>query len=377
MNARAKTWRWLGVAVISALLGLANGAVATAAGSAGGVNGAKRDALDQPSRQSERAKSAVLMAITVAGERLVAVGEGGIVLLSDDNGRSWRQAKAVPTSVALTGVRFASANTGWAVGHSGVVLKSSDGGETWVRQLDGKQAAAIELAAADAAAAGSAAMTRRQRDAQGLVADGADKPFLDLHAFDDRHCFVVGAYGLAFGTRDGGQTWESMVGQIDNPKGRHLYSITATRDALVIAGEQGTLLQSEDQGLRFAPVPIAYPGTLFGSVSTNDGALVVFGLRGNAFRSADQGRTWNKVDFGLPVTLTAGMRLRDGRLAVVDETGRVLLSRDGGSKFAALDVAKMNAATGIAEAADGALVVSTQRGAVRIAPEAFRSEQKK
>ena len=374
MNARAKTWRWLGVAAISAMLGLANGTAATAAGSEGDV---KRDALDQPSRHSERAKSAVLAAIAAAGERLVAVGEGGVVLLSDDNGRSWRQARAVPSSVALTGVRFASAKIGWAVGHSGVVLKTSDGGETWERQLDGKRAAAIELAAADAAAAGSAAPTRRQRDAQGLVADGADKPFLDLHVFDERHCFIVGAYGLAFGTRDGGQTWESMVGQIENPKGRHLYNVAAAGDSLVIAGEQGTLLRAVDGGQRFVALPIAYPGTLFGAIVGRDNSLVVFGLRGNGFRSTDQGATWSKVDFGLPVTLTAGIRLRDGRLAVVDETGRVLLSRDGGSTFAALDVAKMNAATGIAEATDGALVVSTQRGAVRIAPEAFRSEQKK
>lgn len=370
MNARLRTTRWLCTAVALASLGFVQERAA------GAEAAARRDLLEQPARQTERVKSAVLTAVAAAGKRLVAVGERGIVLLSDDNGLSWRQAK-VPSSVALTGVHFASPTTGWAVGHSGIVLKSGDAGETWERQLEGSQAARIEQAAADAAAAGSATPTRRQRDAQGLVADGADKPFLDLHFFDEQHGLIVGAYGLAFVTRDGGKTWESAMGGIDNPRSRHLYKVSVSDAAQVMSGEQGLLLRSVDGGQHFAAVSIDYPGTLFGVLQSGDNSLVVFGLRGNAFRSSDQGKTWSKLDFGLPVTLTAGVVLRDGRLAIVDETGRVLLSADNGASFASLNVPKMNAATGVVEAADGALVVSTQRGAVRIAPEVLRMEQKK
>lgn len=371
MSARAKTSRWLGVAFFLASLGLVNG------GAVGSERSNSRDVLDQPARLSERAKSSVLTAIAVAGKRLVAVGERSIILLSDDNGHSWRQAKSVPTSVALAGVRFASETTGWAVGHSGVVLKSTDGGETWVRQLDGKQAANIELAAADASAEGAASPTRRQRDAQGLVADGADKPFLDVFFFDPRRGFVIGAYGLAFATEDGGNSWYSLVGQIENPKSRHLYNVALADRVLLITGEQGNLLRSTDGGQTFAALPINYPGTLFGSVVAQDGAILVFGLRGNAFRSSDQGRTWTKVDTGLPVTLTSGILLRDGRLALVDEAGRLLLSKDAGLSFSSVTNIKMNSATGIVEASDGALVVSTQRGVMRIAPERLRAEQTK
>lgn len=371
MNARVKTSRWLGAAFFLASLSLVNGLAVGAEG------GSSRDVLEQPARLSERAKSAVLTAVAVAGKRLVAVGERSIVLLSDDNGQSWRQAKSVPTSVALAGVRFASENTGWAVGHSGVVLKTTDGGDNWMLQLQGKLAATIELAAADAAANGSAAPTRRQRDAQGLVADGADKPFLDAFFFDQQRGFVIGAYGLAFTTSDGGKTWSSLVGQIENPKSRHLYNVAIADKDLLITGEQGNLLRSVDGGQTFRSLAINYPGTLFGSVVAEDGAIVVFGLRGNAFRSTDQGKTWSKVDAGLPVTLTAGIRLRDGRLAIVDEAGRLLLSQDSGATFASVANIKMNSATGIVEAGDGALVVSTQRGVMRIAPEALRTEQKK
>lgn len=106
--------------------------------------------LEQPAALNVRAQQSVLMAVSRADQRLAAVGEQGIVLLSDDHGAHWRQAK-VPVSVALTNVRFSSAKVGWAVGHSGVVLRTLDGGETWVKRLDGKSAAQIELAAAKAA----------------------------------------------------------------------------------------------------------------------------------------------------------------------------------------------------------------------------------
>src|SRR5438128_3555138 len=46
----------------------------------------------------------VFMAVTRAGLRLVMVGEHGIVLLSDDGGRSFRQAKSVPVQSTLTAV---------------------------------------------------------------------------------------------------------------------------------------------------------------------------------------------------------------------------------------------------------------------------------
>src|ERR1700736_1725395 len=59
----------------------------------------------RPAIMVERAAYAALMDVTRAGDRMVAVGEHGIVILSDDSGRSWRQAK-VPVSVTLTAVKF-------------------------------------------------------------------------------------------------------------------------------------------------------------------------------------------------------------------------------------------------------------------------------
>jgi len=330
------------------------------------------DLLDLPARESSRALHSLQLAVTRAGNRLVAVGERGAVLLSDDAGRTWRQASSVPVSVALTDVHFVSASHGWAVGHSGVVLHSADGGETWQRQLDGSQAAVvIRDDAKRRAEVGEEGAAAALRSAEYLVSDGPDKPFLGVRFADERRGYVVGAYGIALHTADGGKSWQSLVGRIPNPRGKHLYQIQIAGDALLIAGEQGALFRSVDAGASFSAVETPYAGTFFGALDLRGDALLAYGLRGNAWRSADGGVSWQQVELGQPVTVSAGYRLRDGSLLLADESGRLLRSTDEGRHFTALALQPGTGLTGIAEAADGALIISSARGLTRVEPDAI------
>jgi len=68
------------------------------------------------------ASRSLLLAIAPAGQRLVAVGERGHILLSDDQGQTWSQAESVPTRSLLTGVCFGNDGQGVAVGHDEVIL---------------------------------------------------------------------------------------------------------------------------------------------------------------------------------------------------------------------------------------------------------------
>ncbi|HJV93238.1 MAG TPA: glycosyl hydrolase, partial [Azonexus sp.] len=77
---------------------------------------------------SSAATLAPMLGAARAGQRIVAVGDYGIVLLSDDQGKTFRQAASVPISSTLTAVSFADARNGWAVGHWGAILRTSDGG---------------------------------------------------------------------------------------------------------------------------------------------------------------------------------------------------------------------------------------------------------
>lgn len=322
------------------------------------------DPLDRPALNSPRALQLAQLAVTRAGKRLVSVGERGGILLSDDNGKSWRQA-VVPLSVTLTNVAFAGEQHGWAVGHSGVVLATNDGGLTWTRQLDGRQAADIELKAARAASErNTPENTRRVANAERLVADGPDKPFLAVHCFDEKTAVVIGAYGLAFMTRDGGRTWESIIDRVNDPKGRHLYAMQVEGPHLYLAGEQGALYRSDDQGKTFAALRSPANGTFFGMLAAS-GELLAFGLRGSAWRSADGGASWDKLGMAL-ISLTAGIGLADGSLVLADEAGRLLRSTDGGRNFESLPVPRPLPFSGLAQAADGTLVAASASGLVRV-----------
>ena len=96
-----------------------------------------RDVLDAPAAKSTLAARGLLNGLARAGQRIVAVGQRGHVLYSDDAGKHWQQAD-VPVSSDLVAVSFPDATHGWAVGHDGVVLHSADAGRSWTRQLDGR-----------------------------------------------------------------------------------------------------------------------------------------------------------------------------------------------------------------------------------------------
>jgi len=290
------------------------------------------DALERPVRMTVRAPHSVLLDITQAGNRMVAVGERGIVVFSDDEGATWRQGK-VPVSESLTAVTFVNPKMGWAVGHAGVVLHTEDGGETWVRQLDGKTAAQTALQAAQSFASNHPGSPEGQRlldAAKLLVDDGADKPFLAVYFENEQTGFVAGAYGILFRTQDGGRSWASWMDRIDNPKSLHINAMKASGDNIYLAGERGLFLRSSDNGNRFTRIETPYKGSYFTIILSQSGDVVLAGMQGNVYRSGDQGKTFTKVAVPIPATIGISTKLRDNTLVFVNQAGQVLLSGDEG-----------------------------------------------
>jgi photosystem II stability/assembly factor-like uncharacterized protein len=317
------------------------------------------EVLTQPSIISKKALHGVMLAIANAGPRLVAVGERGTVLLSDDAGNTWRQV-TTPVQVSLVAVQFINAKSGWAVGNLGVVLHTTDGGETWSKQLDGIRAADI--------VAKAASTPEEQTAAQHLVNDGPDKPFLDLYFQDELNGYIIGAYNLIFKTTDGGKSWQSWQKHVTNPKGLHLYGLRPAGGTLFLVGEQGILFRSTDHGETFKPIDSPYKGSFFGLVASKSGQIVIYGLRGNAFWSGNQGRTWKKIDTRLEVTFADGIELSDGSLALVSQAGDVLISHNHGQDFQLLPGQAHLPIAAIGQANDGSLILAGLRGIKRIAP---------
>src|SRR5450830_22229 len=309
--------------------------------------------LQQPALPTAKAPRAVLLGLARAGERLVAVGERGIVLLSDDSGKSWRQAK-VPVSVSLTAVQFVDARQGWAVGHLGVVLHSEDRGETWHKQLDGEAAAALAVQSAqhDIDQPGGAGNLEQARH---LLGDGPDKPFLDLYFSDRLHGYIVGAYNQIYRTDDGGQSWQPWMRHVDNPQGLNLYGIRGLGNDLLLVGERGLLLRSSDAGNSFQALKSPYDGSFFGLLGTREGALIAYGLRGNAWWSDDHGNSWRRLDTGVESTLASAIELQDGSLLLASQGGELLLSHDQGRSFDKRQSRSGATVAAVQQVADGSL----------------------
>jgi photosystem II stability/assembly factor-like uncharacterized protein len=263
------------------------------------------DPLDQPAQPSALAGRALINGVAQAGRRLVAVGQRGHILYSDDQGGNWRQA-AVPLSGDLVALWFSDERQGWAVGHDAVVLHTADGGASWQRQYDGRK---------DALA--------------------GDKPLLDIWFDAAGHGMAVGAFGLALRSDDGGRSWRHCGELLDNPQALHLNAIRHLNGALYIVGEQGLVLRRAAGAERFEALPTPYKGSFFG-ITGNQRALVVFGLRGTALHSEDGGRNWQRAVTGTQVGLSAGVRLADDTLLLVSQSGQLLRSGDDGASFAPL-----------------------------------------
>jgi photosystem II stability/assembly factor-like uncharacterized protein len=321
------------------------------------------DVLDTPALPSELAARSTLTGLTHAGDRLVAVGQRGHILYSDDAGQHWQQAQ-VPVSSDLVAVNFPTPQQGWAVGHDGVVLHSSDAGQTWTRQLDGRQVGPILLDYYQhqlASQPDDADLQHRVSDAQRMVEEGADKPFLDVWFESDQVGYIVGAFNLILRTDDGGRHWTPLLERTDNPSALNLYALRPVGDDLFIVGEQGLVLKLDRASGRFNAMPTPYNGSFFG-ITGKPGAALVFGLRGNVYRSTDSGVSWNKIELGLPLSITASSVTTDGRIVLVSQAGHVLVSSDDGASFHIQPTTTM-APVAAAQVANGSsLVLAGTRG---------------
>lgn len=251
-----------------------------------------------PAQKTPWALRSPYTALALAGTRIVAAGQRGHILYSDDGGTSWTQA-TVPVSSDLTALSFANARQGWAVGHEGVILHTQDGGATWSRQAD--------------------------------AARENDRAFLDVWFEDEKKGYAIGAFGLLLRTDDGGNHWAPFEA-VDNPKALHLYAMRPAGGTLFIVGEQGLVLRLDREGKRFAAVNLPYQGSLFGVVGT-PGMVLAYGLRGNAWRSTDGGASWTQVDTGISAGIAAGTVREDGAVLLASQAGHLLLSTDQGVTF--------------------------------------------
>jgi len=240
----------------------------------------------------------VLMDVVLAGSRLVAVGERGFTMVSDDAGASWKSI-ATPVTRTLTGVAFKDAKVGVAVGHGATVVRTDDGGTSWTH---------VPLPEAE------------------------PESLLGVAHLDGDRFAAYGAFGMYFESVDAGRTWQKRM-VIGEDFDRHISQVLSVGSVLFMVGESGTMARSDDAGATWTAGATPYEGSYFAELGTRDGALLAFGMRGNVYRTTDLGATWLKVPLDTTQSLMQGRQLADGRILLVGNTGLLAVSSDGGQSF--------------------------------------------
>lgn len=256
-----------------------------------------KDPLDLPAQVMASAPQSLLLDITRVDGRLVAVGERGHILYSDDGGGNWQQSD-VAVQTQLNAVYFINEKQGWAVGEDAAILHTSDGGLSWQKQLDARDA-----------------------EFQG--------PLLDVYFKDESEGFAVGVFNKLYRTDDGGKTWENWRDHANNPDEWHFFAIAATdADTLYISSEVGLLFRSQDGGKSFEPLQTDHNGSFHGILAkrASDGNdwLILCGVGGKLFTSKDGGDNWRELDTRTEAGLAGGTWLADGSALIVGVDGLIL-----------------------------------------------------
>ena len=284
----------------------------------------------KPAVQAPLAARSLLADADAAGPRVVAVGQRGHILVSDDGGASWKQAR-VPVRALLTAVHMHDRKTGWAVGHDAVILRTDDGGDNW-RLLH--------------------------------RAPEEERPLLDVWFRDEDTGFAVGAYGYFLATGDGGRTWKPRAVSADD---FHLNEIVpAGERRLFMAAEAGVAYRSDDGGETWRELPSPYTGSWYGALVLDGGRLLLHGLRGHLFRSDDAGESWTRVETGTTATLTDAARLPDGAVLITGLEGILLTSRDRGGSVSATRLRSRQGITSALPLAGGGVLLTGEFGVRRL-----------
>lgn len=282
------------------------------------------------------ADRALALDLAQSGDRWIAVGERGHILLSHDQGREWEQV-AVPSRALLTAVAFDGHRNGFAVGHDNTLLLTRDGGLNW----------------------------------KWIAINGPyDVIFLDAFWLDTQTAFAIGAYGEFWESRDSGKSWSRRV---ISEEELHFNAIARTGDGtLFIAGESGLLLRSRDRGVSWDPIDTPYFGSYHGLFTVGSEKIWLFGMRGNIFFSPDLGENWIEKSGQSKVFLSAGLSFEDGRLIIVGQGGSLFTSSPEGAAFRLHLRPEFDKLSAIGRSRDGALLLAGNRGLHRLEPAEVR-----
>lgn len=193
-----------------------------------------------------------------------AVGDAGLVLLTDDGGATWRTVRRGRSSTdAMTRLQLLDERDGWALGPA-TVIGTHDGGETWndlVRNendtgyLSGRAVAFTDMWNGWLVSHGGILMRTEDGGLDWVrvplpLPPGAQPTLWDVTFVDAANGWLVGEEGTICATHDGGFTWELQANGV--PVERVLAKGEKPRPPDIVPGLDGGPAKLALMAVRFA-----------------------------------------------------------------------------------------------------------------------------
>ena len=245
------------------------------------------------------------------GNRGIAVGDVGLVLGSDDAGKTWAPRTSGITE-KLMDVTFIG-NEGWASGMNGAVIHTADGGRTWDKQKTGTNQALEGLFFLDAQhgwAVGWAGTIMRTADGgktwQSIKADEAQWSLSSVYFKDDKTGWAVGFAGQILYSVDGGLKWKV----IKSPANGWLTSIAFDKSNHGWITYDDGFLTSEDGGLTWKPVQTDGRYFLARLLRMND---TLWAIGQSVILRQNGAAGWKRIDTLVPNTAMQGAQMETSK----------------------------------------------------------------
>lgn len=181
-------------------------------------------------------------------ERAVAVGNDGVVIITSDGGKTWKQVPAPRSKIAnkLLRVRIFD-NIAWTTGEFGAVLSSRDYGATWQRALEEEDVAYNDICFIGEKGwiVGEFGYIKTTDDGgktwRSLPGPEEELSLMSLAFKDRQNGVTVGLEGMVMVTHDGGESWTRLPPQTKE----HLFCVIWDGSSYVAVGNKGMMVTGD------------------------------------------------------------------------------------------------------------------------------------
>ena len=205
----------------------------------------------------------------VAPTTFIAVGSNGMIVRSEDSGRTWREQGLDLPGENLLSVAFSDESHGWIVGTNALVYRTSDGGKTWKRGYLGPS----QTCSVNAKCGGI--LLRR------------------VYFLDERVGWIVGEGPTLLYTGDSGKNWELK------DVGKSFVNLNDigffNKEEGLVVGESGTICYTGDGGATWHGIDGVTNETVIRLHVIDGRRALAVGLGGLLIYTGDKGKTWRKM----------------------------------------------------------------------------------